>query len=310
MNIGEDAICEIRKNSNVYDEYLGFYETHLNRLVGLILDSYANVTAGPDNGDHITSHNSGSGAGLDDTHMNKLQKYFIYYRFQIYDFLESLDRSDVESMILRTLLKLKIHKIGNQLNKLNGFILGILDEKPLIDLDDFQVMSHEIKSPKPVSLVRLIEPLKSAGVSVEVEVANGDGSLFDPGSMHNPTECTAVLHPEIFTELLAEFIRNAKYADASTISISLSDLQDGYKLLIADDGKGIPKVYLDKVFDENFTTRVGGTGTGLFAAKNYIEQFLGGTITVDSYSKLDEILDEGDSGIKSGTVVKVLIPKA
>ncbi len=63
---------------------------------------------------------------------------------------------------------------------------------------------------------------------------------------------------------------------------------------IADTGKGIPKRYLDKVFDPYFTRKPGGTGLGMSITKRIVEDHKG-TISIASV--------EGE-----GTTVTIVLP--
>ncbi|MET3108959.1 signal transduction histidine kinase, partial [Oxalobacteraceae bacterium GrIS 2.11] len=81
------------------------------------------------------------------------------------------------------------------------------------------------------------------------------------------------------------------------VSISAAiENEDHLKLVIADNGKGIPKKNLDRVFDPFFTTRMGqgGSGLGLNIVFNIVKSTLGGNIHVDS--------EEGKSTVFSMTI--------
>jgi len=67
----------------------------------------------------------------------------------------------------------------------------------------------------------------------------------------------------------------------------------GY-ILITDNGRGIPPEQLDSVFEPFHTTRRGGTGLGLFVARQIVEGH-GGKINIES--------TPGE-----GTTVEILLP--
>ena len=56
------------------------------------------------------------------------------------------------------------------------------------------------------------------------------------------------------------------------------------RLLVSDDGRGIPKDNLERIFEPFFTTKRGngGSGLGLHIVFNIVFKRLGGNITVDS----------------------------
>jgi len=49
-------------------------------------------------------------------------------------------------------------------------------------------------------------------------------------------------------------------------------------LAMADNGRGIPAEFLDRIFDPYFSTRETGTGIGLYICKQIIERSMGGRI--------------------------------
>jgi signal transduction histidine kinase len=67
------------------------------------------------------------------------------------------------------------------------------------------------------------------------------------------------------------------------------------KLTIQDNGPGIRRDVLGKVFQRGFTERTGGHGLGLYFSQQLVE-YLGGSITVDS------------QGLDKGTVFIIRLP--
>lgn len=76
------------------------------------------------------------------------------------------------------------------------------------------------------------------------------------------------------------------------------DPRDGMVLTVQDNGIGIPRDDLPRVFDAFFTTRgTVGTGIGLFIAKQSIEGH-GGRIEMESKNGTKDL----------GTIVRVFLP--
>jgi len=104
-------------------------------------------------------------------------------------------------------------------------------------------------------------------------------------------------------QVISNLIMNSIYAMPSggTISISVSDTKvpsEGVVLTVADDGVGIAREVMPKVFDAFFTTRLTvGTGIGLFIAKQFVEGH-GGRIDIESNTEAE----------KHGTTVRVFLP--
>ena len=101
--------------------------------------------------------------------------------------------------------------------------------------------------------------------------------------------------------------RDAIGDGAGTISITVDGPADGEilgqpcsvaRLVVADDGSGMPQHVVEQIFEPLFSTKLdsGGTGLGLAVVKNFVTE-MGGAIDVDS--------TEGD-----GTTVTISMPVA
>ena len=70
-----------------------------------------------------------------------------------------------------------------------------------------------------------------------------------------------------------------------TVNLRYAADKDGFSIIVEDDGNGIEREHLDKIFNPFFTTKAPdrGTGLGLYLVYNEVKR-LGGTITVESAS--------------------------
>jgi signal transduction histidine kinase len=67
------------------------------------------------------------------------------------------------------------------------------------------------------------------------------------------------------------------------IEINTKSVEDNIEIRLKDNGTGIPKDKLDKIFNPFFTTKPTGEGTGLGLSLSFdVIQAHGGTIEVDS----------------------------
>ncbi len=91
---------------------------------------------------------------------------------------------------------------------------------------------------------------------------------------------------QIITNLISNATMHAfSEREHGTIRLFASPPADGrLRLMIADDGVGIPAELLPRIFDPFVTSRMGrgGTGLGLHIAHNIAAQVLGGNITASS----------------------------
>lgn len=63
--------------------------------------------------------------------------------------------------------------------------------------------------------------------------------------------------------------------EQAQIDIALIEVNKKFKILIKDNGNGVPEDLIEKIFEPNFTTKSSGTGLGLAITKKFIEQMHG-----------------------------------
>ena len=138
---------------------------------------------------------------------------------------------------------------------------------------------HDIRS------VRLDELIKETIANLEVLHHTADAPITVAFDL---TPVTVETVPGSIVQILTNLYNNAKQhafgGGAGHIRIALRSADDGVTLCFEDNGKGIPKASLGKVFEPFFTTRrnQGGTGLGLHILHNLIRTQLGGHIRVSS----------------------------
>jgi signal transduction histidine kinase len=91
---------------------------------------------------------------------------------------------------------------------------------------------------------------------------------------------------EAASDIISNLLVNAMEAsgEGSTIQICLARLEalpEFVELSVEDQGCGIPKDKLDKIFQPFFTTRAGGTGLGLAIVKRRVDE-IGGSVECQS----------------------------
>ncbi|RYE76727.1 MAG: HAMP domain-containing histidine kinase, partial [Hyphomicrobiales bacterium] len=110
-----------------------------------------------------------------------------------------------------------------------------------------------------------------------------------PASMRVDTvieECTTVsVKVGDILQIVGNLVSNAVHAmnGAGTITVSLSKLDDGARLSIADDGAGMEENVRRRAMQPFFSTKVDGrgTGVGLYVVQRIVRGY-GGWITLDS----------------------------
>ena len=98
----------------------------------------------------------------------------------------------------------------------------------------------------------------------------------------------------VFSNLILNAIQAREDSDGK-VMIQATETDDYTIIDIIDNGKGIPKENLGRIFEPLFTTKPGGTGLGLASCKSIIESH-GGTI-------------ECSSIVDKGTVFTIRLPR-
>ncbi|MCB9779215.1 MAG: response regulator [Alphaproteobacteria bacterium] len=115
--------------------------------------------------------------------------------------------------------------------------------------------------------LRLLEH-RMSGVTVHRKLKEGVTARAAPGPVN---------------QVLLNLIDNALMAGAKTLWITAFAAQDRARIVIEDDGPGIPPGALDRLFDAFFTTKAPGEGSGLglYLSRQIIEQ-QGGRIQAEN----------------------------
>ncbi|MFV0423565.1 ATP-binding protein [Oleidesulfovibrio sp.] len=102
-------------------------------------------------------------------------------------------------------------------------------------------------------------------------------------------EATIISYPGVFMQIVTNILTNAllhgfENVEKGTLTISIHMTEAELKLVLQDDGNGMPPEVRDKIFEPFFSTKrgKGGTGLGMHIVYNLVTQRLGGTITCDS----------------------------
>ncbi len=111
-------------------------------------------------------------------------------------------------------------------------------------------------------------------------------------------------NPSVIEEMIYNLTDNAiKYnKEGGSVTITVTSLDHGVQLTVADTGIGIAAEHLDRIFerfyrvDKSHSREIGGTGLGLSIVKHSAE-YLGATLSVESR-------------VDSGTAITVVFPPA
>jgi nitrogen fixation/metabolism regulation signal transduction histidine kinase len=94
-----------------------------------------------------------------------------------------------------------------------------------------------------------------------------------------------------FRQVIMNMVHNAMFAIVNKkkkdglIIIDISSKKEETTIKISDNGGGIKKSNIDKIFDPYFTTRDKGSGIGLYMSKVIIENHMNGYLEVQNYKE-------------------------
>ncbi len=202
--------------------------------------------------------------------------------------------------LVGTLAASTAHEIRNPLTGVKGLI-QLLSEKYKDPEDQyyFDVINSELKRINEIVSEFLILGKPTAQLLDNINITDTLEELKPliilEGNSHN-VECIWELLDEPITvkcvkdeikQVILNITKNAfeSFEHPGTLKINLHSHGDFCRLEISDNGKGIPKVELEKVFQPFYTSKETGTGLGLVICKRIISSF-GGNIEINSKEKV------------------------
>jgi len=99
-----------------------------------------------------------------------------------------------------------------------------------------------------------------------------------------PVDCRLHGFPNEFSQVLLNLLANARQAiqeagrETGTVTLELGSAGGFGRILVRDDGTGIPEDLLERIFEPYFSTREAGTGIGLYLSRQIIQTSMGGRI--------------------------------
>jgi len=183
------------------------------------------------------------------------------------------------------------HELRNPLAGVQGFAQFLIEDLPQGHIarqyaerivagvkDINHIASRLLEFTKPIvpqfSDVDLLELLRGEIELVRAELAKKDGAaqliLRLPAEMI-PVNCDPRLIKQAVLNLLKNAIEATDKNAVINVALHWDLLRNRVRINVQDNGIGIPKENLDKIFSPFFTTRTKGTGLGLAVVKKIID---------------------------------------
>ncbi len=193
-------------------------------------------------------------------------------------YIEILEKEKKENELYRKLYRMAAelaHEIKNPLTSIKAAadLLSegvytpkltemIKNESERLDqlLKDFLMLSKPRKAnPKNINVGTLLKQLLTTYRKKDKEI-----------ELNIKRDYTIFIDEKELISALSNIIKNAFEWAKSKVSVTLDGTKDYIIIIVEDDGPGIPKEDINKIFEPFYTKREGGTGLGLAIAKRII----------------------------------------
>jgi signal transduction histidine kinase len=192
-----------------------------------------------------------------------------------------------------------IHKLNNVTTVLSGHSgLILMDEKLSDEIRD--PVENMAKATQVLSLLVDEAAIVAKATPHHFETVHFESLLQEcavPANLQviakNPPIAEAIeADPVKLRQILEEILRNAAAAGATQVAYQTEELDDSYILRFRDNGRGIKKEIMSRVFDPFFTTRklTEAFGLGLFRARGELARINGEILATSDGSTFTEIL--------------------
>ena len=197
----------------------------------------------------------------------------------------------VQNKLWTGMAKETAHQLGTPLSSLMGWV-SILKSKRI---------EEKITTPMEADLKRLetitnrFSKIGSLPVKTDTDIVSSSREVFDYLSGKasqgiefkfnaSATKINLTLNKELYCWVIENLLNNAIDAvvGKGTIELSIADEKDKVLIHVIDNGKGIPKQLVNRIFQPGVTTKKRGWGLGLSLCRRIIEDYHQGSIQVRS----------------------------
>ena len=197
----------------------------------------------------------------------------------------------VQNKLWTGMAKETAHQLGTPLSSLIGWVT-ILKSKG---------KEEKITTPMEADLKRLetitnrFSKIGSLPVKTETDIVSSSREVFDylSGKVSqgiefkfnaSATTINLTVNKELYCWVIENLLNNAIDAvvGKGTIELSIVDDKDKVLIHVIDNGKGIPKQLVNRIFQPGVTTKKRGWGLGLSLCRRIIEDYHEGSIQVRS----------------------------
>ena len=249
----------------------------------------------------------------DSTTLKKLQYYplallliIILFGAVLY-FVFKTNRIAEQNRLWAGMAKETAHQIGTPLTSMMGWVTLLKEEYPgsssLIeiekDIERLNLITGRFS--KVGSIPELVSNDIIYSIRTTVNYLQKRSSEQVEFKLNLPKEKINIpFNPQLISWTLENLIKNGIDAmkGKGVLNISLNEFASYIEILIQDNGPGMNKELVSKIFKPGFTTKKRGWGLGLSLSKRIVENFHSGKISVQK------------TALEQGTTFKLILNKA
>jgi signal transduction histidine kinase len=183
------------------------------------------------------------------------------------------------------------HQLGTPLSSLMGW-LSILKSK---GIEEKITAAIEADLKRLETITNRFSKIGSLPVKTDTDIVSSSREVFDYLSEKasqgiefkfnaSATKINLTVNKELYCWVIENLLNNAIDAvvGKGTIELSIADEKDKVLIHVIDNGKGIPKQLVNRIFQPGVTTKKRGWGLGLSLCRRIIEDYHQGSIQVRS----------------------------
>ena len=178
------------------------------------------------------------------------------------------------------------HDFTNKLHVILGMIQLEMYDEASAYIENITLVQRETISKvmniveEPAAAALLIGKIARAS-ELNVEFIIREGSRYSLSDMNIPSESLVTILGNLIDNAFDAMNDFNSYRKHKKLMMGIYSQKDALLINFTDTGHGIPENDMKHIFENGYSTKGEGHGTGLFQVKNIIES-LGGTITVES----------------------------
>lgn len=178
------------------------------------------------------------------------------------------------------------HDFTNKLHVILGMIqMGMYDEATayiqnisMVQRESISKIMNAVSEPSVAAL--LIGKIARAS-ELNIKFVLRENCSYCPSDMKLPSEALVTVIGNLLDNAFDAMNENADYRAPKELLFGIYSRPGAVLITVDDTGCGIDKQDIDRIFENGYSTKGDGRGTGLYQVKSIVDR-LGGTVTVES----------------------------